>query len=87
MKRFVVASGLALRFFLKPATITIAAIPIVLWPLKRLFLGQTSLTQDLVVLLICYVVTVVGVLAWKFVEAEHVIYHRRGLRSHGGFCY
>ncbi|MGE5734877.1 MAG: hypothetical protein ACM34E_07295, partial [Acidobacteriota bacterium] len=42
-------------------------------PLKRLFFARTSPTQDLVVLLFFYVVTAVGVLAWKFVEAEHVI--------------
>jgi len=72
-KRLVIAGDLALRFFSKPATIAVAAIPIVLWPLKRLFFARTSPTQDLVVLLFFYVVTAVGVLGWKFVEAEHVI--------------
>jgi hypothetical protein len=73
IKRLVIASDLALRFFLKPATITAAAISIALWPLKRLFLARTSLAEDVVVLLIVYVVIAVGVLAWKFAEAEHVI--------------
>jgi hypothetical protein len=69
----VIASDLAFRFFSRPATITVAAIPIVLWPLKRLFFARTSLTEDVIVLLIVYVVIAMGVLAWKFVEAEHVI--------------
>ena len=73
IKRLMIARDLALRFFSKPATITAAAIPIVLWPLKRLFFARTALAEDLVVLLICYVVTAVGVLAWKFRAAEHVI--------------
>ena len=73
IKRLVIACDLAIRFFSNPATITIAANPIVLWPLKRLFFARTSLTEDLVVLLIGYVVTALAVLAWKFVEAEHVI--------------
>ena len=73
IKRLLIASDLALRFFSKPATITIATIPIVLWPLKRLYFARTSLAEDLVVLLIVYVVIVVGVLVWKFVQAEHVM--------------
>jgi hypothetical protein len=73
LKRLVIASDLALRFFSKPATITAAAIPIVLWPLKRLFFTRTSLVEDVGVLLMVYIVIAVGVLAWKFVEAEHVI--------------
>ena len=73
LKRLVIASDLALRFFSKPATLTIAAIPIVLWPLKRLFFARTSPTSDLVLLLVIYFVIVISVLAWKFVEAEHVI--------------
>ena len=73
IKRLLIASDLALRFFSKPATLTIAAIPIVLWPLKRLFFPRTSFIEDLVLLLIVYFVIVVGVLAWKSVEAGHVI--------------
>ena len=72
-KRLVIASDLALRFFSKPATITAAAIPIVLWPLKRLFYAHTSVTEDVVVLLIVYVLIAVSVVLWKFVQAEHVI--------------
>src|SRR5512133_2144319 len=72
-KRFLIASDLAIRIFSKPATITLAAIPIVLWPLKRLFFARTSLTEDVVVLLIVYVVIAMSVVLWKFVEAEHVI--------------
>jgi hypothetical protein len=73
IKRLLIASDLALRFFSKPATLTIAAIPIVLWPLKRLFFARTSPTADLVLLLVIYFVIVISVLAWKFVEARHVV--------------
>jgi hypothetical protein len=73
IKRLAIASDLALRFFSKPATLMIAAIPIVLWPLKRLYFARTSLAEDLVVLVIVYVVIAVGVLVWKFVQAEHII--------------
>src|SRR3982751_3445679 len=73
IKRVVIASDLAFRFFSRPATITVAAIPIVLWPLKRLFFARTSLAEDFVVLLTIYVLIAVSVLVWKFVEAEHVI--------------
>ena len=75
IKRLVIASDLALRFFSKPATITAAAaaIPIVLWPLKRLFFARTSLTEDVVVLLIVYVMIAISVAVWKFGQAEHVI--------------
>ena len=72
-KRFVIASDLALRFFSKPATITVAAIPIVLWPVKRLFFARTSLAEDFGVLLTVYVLIATSVLVWKFIEAEHVI--------------
>jgi hypothetical protein len=72
-KRLVIASDLAFRFFSRPATITVAAIPIVLWPLKRLFFARTSLTEDVVVLLIVYTMIAMSVVVWKFVEAEHVI--------------
>ena len=72
-KRFLIASDLAIRIFSKPATITLAAIPIVLWPLKRLFFARTSISEDVVVLLIVYVLVAMGVVVWKFVEAEHVI--------------
>ena len=81
IERFVIASDLALQFFSKPATITVAAIPLVFWPLKRFFFARTSLAEDLVVLLIVYVLTAVGVLAWKFVEAEHVINNEPKLYS------
>ena len=73
IKRLVIASDLAFRFFSRPATITVAAIPIVLWPLKRLFFARTSLTEDVVVLLIVYTMIAMSVVVWKFVEAEHVI--------------
>ena len=73
IKRLVIASDLAIRFFSKPATITVAAIPIVLWPLKRLFFTRTSVTEDVVVLLIVYLVIAMSVVVWKFVEAERVI--------------
>jgi hypothetical protein len=73
IKRFVIASDLALRFFSKPATITVAAIPIVLWPVKRLFFARTSLAEDFGVLLTVYVLIAMSVLVWKFVEAQHVI--------------
>ena len=73
IKRFVIASDLALRFFSKPATITVAAIPIVLWPVKRLFFARTSLAEDFGVLLSVYVLIATSVLVWKFIEAEHVI--------------
>jgi hypothetical protein len=73
IKRVVIASDLAFRFFSRPAAITVAALPIVLWPLKRLFFARTSLTEDVIVLLIVYVVIAMSVLAWKFIEAEHVI--------------
>jgi hypothetical protein len=73
IKRFVIASDLALRFFSKPATITVAAIPIVLWPVKRLFFARTSLAEDFGVLLTVYVLIAMSVLVWKFIEAEHVI--------------
>jgi len=72
IKRLLIASDLALRFFSKPATITVAAIPIALWPLKRLYFARTSLAEDVVVLLIVYVAIAVGVLVWKFVQAKHV---------------
>jgi hypothetical protein len=73
IKRFVIASDLALRFFSKPATITVAAIPIVLLPVKRLFFARTSLAVDFGVLLTVYVLIAMSVLVWKFVAAEHVI--------------
>jgi hypothetical protein len=72
-KRFLIASDLAIRIFSKPATITLAAIPIVLWPLKRLFFARTSISEDVVVLLIVYFLVAMCVVVWKFVEAEHVI--------------
>jgi hypothetical protein len=73
IKRFVITTDLALRFLSRPATLTIAAVPIVLWPVKRLFFARISLAEDLVVLLIVHVVVAVGVFAWKFVQAEHVM--------------
>jgi hypothetical protein len=73
IKRFVIASDLALRFFSKPATITAAAIPIVLWPVKRLFFARASLTDDFVVLLTVYLLIAMSVLVSKFVEAERLI--------------
>jgi hypothetical protein len=64
IKRFVITTDLALRFL---------SVPIVLWPVKRLSFALTSLADDLVVLLIVYVVVAVGVFTWKFVQAEHVM--------------
>jgi hypothetical protein len=71
-KRLVIAFDLAVWFISKPRILPIAVVPIVLWPLKRFFL-RTSLLKDVIMFLVIYLVIAVGIVGWKFFQAEHAL--------------
>jgi hypothetical protein len=73
LKRLRVALDLSLRFILSFKTLPVAAIPLVLLPLKRLYFHRTSLTQDLTALVVFYALLCVAVFAWKLVASAEVL--------------
>jgi hypothetical protein len=73
LKRLRIALDLSVRFLFDPKTLTVAAIPIIAWPLKRLFVDHTSLRHDVTLLLGLYAILCVGVFAWQFAAAGGVI--------------
>jgi len=73
LKRLLVAVDLSRSFISHPITLTFATAPIVLWPLKRLFVDHTSWKHDVILLVILYAVGCATVFAWKFVEAATVM--------------
>jgi hypothetical protein len=80
-RRFLIATDLFLRFLSRPKVLTISVVPLIFWPLKRIFYHRTSLSRDLVILLIVYALAAVGIFLWKFIQAADVIAHEPGLRA------
>jgi len=74
-RRFLIAIDLFLRFLSKPKVLTISLLPIIFWPLKRIFYNRTSLGKDLVVLVVAYAMVAIGIFVWKFIEAAGIIAH------------
>jgi hypothetical protein len=73
LKRLRIALDLSVRFLFDPKTLTVAAIPIIAWPLKRLFVDHTSLQHDVTLLAGIYATFGAGVFVWQFVAAGGVI--------------
>lgn len=73
LKRVRIALDLSIRFFFHPGTLTIVAVPLIAWPLKRLFIDHVSLGHDLLELLGLYAVLCAGVFLWKFAIAPRII--------------
>jgi hypothetical protein len=73
LKRLRIALDLSARFISNPITLTIATAPLVVWPLKRLFVDHTSLLHDLSLLLGVYAILGVALFVWKFVQSAQVI--------------
>jgi hypothetical protein len=73
LKRLRIALDLSVRFLFDPKTLTVAAIPIIAWPLKRLFVDHTSLRHDVTLLAGIYATFCAGVFVWQFVAAGGVI--------------
>jgi hypothetical protein len=73
LKRLRIALDLSVRFLFAPKTVTVAAIPIIAWPLKRLFVDHTPLRDDVTLLLGLYAIFFVGVFVWQFAAAGGVI--------------
>jgi hypothetical protein len=69
LRRVLTTFDLVFRFLSKPRVLAIVAFPLILWFLKRLFLGRITFRHDVIALFAVYAVMLVAIFGWQFFKA------------------